>query len=75
MDGNESRSKGTGSGLKDETGSSGDCRRGDRLENGTSPEIGVGVGKSLDRFAGRASMSTPGRIWSAAILVGRVDEI
>jgi hypothetical protein len=75
MDGNESKSKGTGSGLKDGTGFPGNCRRGDEFESCASPDIGVGVGKSLGRFEGRASMSTSGRIWSAAILVGRVDEI
>jgi len=70
MAGKESRSKGSGRGLKGKTGFSGDDWRevrGDEYEGGASPDVGVGVAKSLGRFEGRASRSSSRGIGSAAI--------
>ena len=67
MAGSESRSNGNGRGLKDEPGFFGDVGRGvrgDELEGSASPDIDIGVEKSLGRFEGRTSMSSPGRIWA-----------
>ena len=77
MAGKESRSKGSGRGLKDDTGFSGDDGRevrGDEHEGGASPDNGVGAAKSLGRFGGRTSRSGSRGTGSAAILEGEVDE-
>ena len=77
MAGKESRSRGSGRGLKGETGFSGDDGRGvrgDEHEEGSSPEIGVGAAESLGRFEGRTSGSGPRGIGSAAISEGEAGE-
>lgn len=77
MAGKESRSKGSGRGLKGRTGFSGDggrAVRGDDHEGGASTGVGVGVTESLGRFEGRTSRSSPQGIGSAAIAEGEADE-
>ena len=77
MAGKESRSKGSGRGLKGETGISGDNGRGvrgDEYGGGASPDTGVGVAKSLGRFGGRTSRFGSQGTRSAAISEGEMNE-
>ena len=77
MAGKESRSKGSGRGLKGDTGFSGDNGRelrGDEHEGGASPDNGVDATKSLGRFGGRTSRSGSRETGSAAISEEGVDE-
>ena len=76
MAGKESRSKGSGRGLKGRAGFSGDDGRGvrgDDREGGADTDVGADVAESLGRFEGRASRSGPRRIGSAAIPEGMDD--
>ena len=76
MAGKESRSKGSGRGLKGKTGVSGDNGRGvrgDEYGGGASPDTGVGVARNLGRFGGRTSRSGSRGTRSAAISEGEMD--
>lgn len=70
MAGKESRSKGSGRGLRGRASFSGDDGRGVREDDhsgGAGTDAGVDVVESFGRFEGRASRSGPQRIGSAAI--------
>ena len=67
MAGKESRSKGSGRGLKGKTGFSGDDGGGVRGDKDASPADGIGAEKSLGRFEGRTSRSSPRGMESAPI--------